>query len=141
MAMTMHVDIVSLETEIFSGRAQMLSVTGIIGELGIAPSHAPLLTQLKPGPVRVKLQNGEEEVYYISGGMLEVQPDVVTILADTAVRANDIDEAAALEAKEQAERALKDREAELDYSMAQAELARAVAQLRVLKELRKIRDK
>ena len=102
MAVSVHVDIVSAETEIFSGLAEMVVATGSLGELGIAPGHAPLLSELRPGQVRVIKQGGEEELYYISGGMLEVQPHFITILADTAIRADDLDEAAALEAKEKA---------------------------------------
>jgi len=135
MAMTIHVDIVSAESEIFSGTAEMVFAPGVMGELGILPRHAPLLTQLKPGEVRVK--NGDsEEVFYVSGGMLEIQPHVVTVLSDTAVRAKDIDEAAALEAKQRAEDALKDKTSEFEYAKAQSELAEAVAQLQAIKKLK-----
>ncbi len=135
MAMTIHVDIVSAESEIFSGTAEMVFAPGVMGELGILPRHAPLLTQLKPGEVRVK--NGDsEESFYVSGGMLEIQPHVVTVLSDTAVRAHDIDEAAALEAKQKAEDALKDKTSEFEYAKAQAELAEAVAQLQAIKKLK-----
>ncbi len=135
MAMTIHVDIVSAESEIFSGTAEMVFAPGVMGELGILPRHAPLLTQLKPGEVRVK--NGDsEEAFYVSGGMLEVQPHVVTVLSDTAVRAKDIDEAAALEAKQRAEDALKDKTSEFEYAKAQSELAEAVAQLQAIKKLK-----
>ncbi len=137
MPYTFHLDIVSAEEEIFSGTVDMLVATGELGELGIAPGHAPLLTTLKPGPVKVTKHGGEEEFYYVSGGMLEVQPHVVTILADTAVRANDVDEAAALEAQKAAENALKDQNAEIEYSKAAAELAEAVAQLRTLQAIRR----
>lgn len=139
MAMTIHCDIVSAEHEIFSGRVTKLSATGSIGELGILPGHAPLLTGIRPGPVRLEMDNGEEEVFFASGGFLEVQPGVVTILADTAQRAEDIDEAAALEAQEAAERALADAAAEFDFSLAAAQLAEATAQRRTLDELRKRR--
>ncbi len=136
MAMTMHVDIVSAEEEIFSGSAEMVFASGVMGELGILPRHAPLLTQLKPGEVRIRKEGGEEEMYYVSGGMLEIQPHVVTILADTAVRAKDLDEKAAIEAKERAERELANKTSEFEYAKAQAELAEAVAQLQAIKKLR-----
>jgi len=136
MSMTIHVDIVSAENEIFSGPAQMVFAPAIMGEVGILPRHAPLLTQLKPGEVRVKLPDGQEEFFYVSGGMLEVQPHVVTVLSDTALRAKDIDEAAALEAKQRAEESLQDRASEFEYAKAQAELAEAVAQLQAIQKLR-----
>ena len=136
MSMTIHVDIVSAENEIFSGPAQMVFAPAIMGEVGILPRHAPLLTQLKPGEVRVKLPDGQEEFFYVSGGMLEVQPHVVTVLTDTALRAKDIDEAAALEAKQRAEEAIQDRTSEFEYAKAQAELAEAVAQLQAIQKLR-----
>ena len=134
---TIQCDIVSAEAEIFSGEASMVVVTGEEGELGIAPRHAPLLTRIKPGQVRVMLPEGGEEFYYVSGGMLEVQPHVVTVLADTATRAADLDEAAALKAKEEAERALADRSADMEMAEAQAQLAEAAAQLAALERLRK----
>ena len=150
MASTIHVDIVSAEAEIHSGEATMVVVTGEEGELGIAPRHAPLLTRIKPGQVfghfhigraigqvRVMLPEGGEEFYYVSGGLLEVQPHVVTVLADTAARAADLDEAAALRAKEDAERALADRSADMEMAEAQAKLAEAVAQLAALERLRR----
>jgi len=137
MAMTLHVDIVSAEKSIFSGTAEMVFAPAIMGEVGIMPRHAPLLTRLKPGEVRVKLPGGEEEFFYVSGGILEIQPHVVTVLADTAARAHDLDEAAAQEAKQRAEEALKDQKSEIDYARAQAELAEAVAQLNALKRLKK----
>ncbi|MDT8450129.1 MAG: F0F1 ATP synthase subunit epsilon [Wenzhouxiangellaceae bacterium] len=137
MASTIQVDIVSAESEIFSGEASMVVVTGEEGELGIAPRHAPLLTRIKPGQVRVMLPEGGEEFFYVSGGMLEVQPHVVTVLADTAARAADLDEAAAIRAKEEAERALADRTADMEMAEAQAQLAEAVAQLAALERLRK----
>jgi len=115
----------------------MVVITGEEGELGIAPRHAPLLTRIKPGQVRVMLPEGGEEFYYVSGGMLEVQPHVVTVLADTAARADDLDEAAAVKAKEEAERALADRSADMEMAQAQAQLAEAVAQLAALERLRK----
>lgn len=139
MAMTFHCDIVSAEQEIFSGRVTMLSLTGSIGELGILPGHAPLITGIRPGPVRLRMDDGEEEVFFASGGYLEVQPGVVTILADTALRAEDIDEAAAAEAQQEAERALRDQAAEIEFSAAAAMLAEATARQRTLDELRKRR--
>jgi len=138
MAMTTHVNIVSAEEEIFSGTAEMIFAPAIMGEVGIAPRHTPMLTPLKAGEVR--LQTGkEEQFFYVSGGMLEVQPHVVTVLADTALRAKDLDEASALEAKKHAEAALKDNAGKLDYAKAQAELAEAVAQLRTIEHLRKLK--
>ena len=137
MAMTVHCDIVSAEEAIFSGLVEMVIAAGSEGDLGIAYGHAPLLTSLKPGPIRVKKQNGEEEVYYVSGGFLEVQPHVITVLADTALRAGDMDEAAALEAKKQAEAALSNQGSDVDYSRAAAQLAEAAAQLRTLQAIRK----
>jgi len=136
MAMTLHVDIVSAENEIFSGAAEMVFAPAIMGEVGILPRHAPLLTQLKPGEVRVRMPGGQEEFFYVSGGMLEVQPHIVTVLTDTALRAKDIDEAAALEAKQRAEQAIQDRTSEFEYAKAQAELAEAVAQLQAIQKLR-----
>jgi len=137
MAMTMHVDVVSAEAEIFSGPATMLFAPGVMGDLGILPRHAPLLTRIKPGEVRIVTPEGEEQFYYVSGGMLEIQPEAVTVLADTALRAKDIDEAAALEAKERAEKALADRSSDIDYATTEAELAEAVAQLRAIQRLKK----
>lgn len=139
MAMTMHCDIVSAEEEIFSGRVTLVTVTGTMGELGIMPGHAPLLTGIRPGPVRLKFDNGDEEVYFASGGFLEVQPGVVTVLADTAVRAEDIDEAAAEEARKEAEHALAERAAGIGFSVAAAQLAEAMARQRTVEELRKRR--
>ncbi|TDJ24843.1 MAG: F0F1 ATP synthase subunit epsilon [Gammaproteobacteria bacterium] len=139
MAMTMHCDIVSAEREIFSGRVTMVIATGTLGELGIMPGHAPLLTGIVPGPVRLKMDGGEEEVFFASGGFLEVQPGVVTVLADTALRADDLDEAEAAAAKDQAERELSDQAADFDFSVAAAQLAEAGARLRTLAELRKRR--
>lgn len=137
MAMTMHVDIVSAENEIFSGLAEMVFAPAVAGEVGVLPRHTPLLTFLRPGEVRVKKPGGEEEFFYVSGGILEIQPHVVTVLSDTAMRAKDIDEAAALEAKSRAEQALKDRTGEFEYAQAEKELAEAVAQLQALQRLRK----
>ncbi|MEE4330668.1 MAG: F0F1 ATP synthase subunit epsilon [Wenzhouxiangella sp.] len=137
MASTIHCDIVSAESEIFSGDVSMVVVSGEEGELGIAPRHAPLLTRLKPGQVRVMLPDGGEEFYYISGGMLEVQPHVVSVLSDTAQRAGDLDEAAAVKAKEEAERALADRSAGMEVAQAQAQLAQAMAQLAALERFRR----
>lgn len=136
MAMTLHVDIVSAEAEIFSGTATMVFAPAEMGEVGIAPRHAPMLSRLKPGEVRVQTQGGAEEFFYVSGGMLEVQPHVVTVLADTAIRARDLDEAQALEAKERAEKLLADKGADIDYARAQAELAESIAQLAAIKKLR-----
>lgn len=136
--MTVHVDVVSAEASIYSGLAEMVAVPGEMGELGIYPSHAPLLTRIKPGSVRIKLPNqSEEELIYVSGGFLEVQPGVITVLADTAIRGVDLDEARALEAKQAAEEAMKNKTADLDYAQAQAELAEAIAQLHAIQKLRK----
>jgi len=137
MAMTLHVDIVSAEEEIFSGTANMVFAPAAMGEVGIAPRHTPLLTRLKPGEVRVQVEGKEEQFFYVSGGMLEIQPHVVTVLADTAVRAKDLDEAAALKAKERAEKAMVDKQTDFDYAKAKAELAEAIAQLRTIQKLRK----
>lgn len=137
MSMTVHVDIVSAESEIFSGLVEMVFAPASMGEMGIAPGHTPLLTKLNPGEVRLQLSEGKEEAFYVSGGMLEVQPRVVTILSDTAVRADDLDEARALEARDQARKALKDQSAEMDYAKALAEYAEAAAQLQAIERLRK----
>ncbi|OGT70832.1 MAG: F0F1 ATP synthase subunit epsilon [Gammaproteobacteria bacterium RIFCSPLOWO2_02_FULL_56_15] len=137
MAMTIHVDIVSAEKEIFSGVAEMVFAPGIMGELGIAPKHSPLLTYLAPGEVRLKLPGGAEESFYVSGGILEIQPHVVTVLSDTAMRAEDLDEAAVLKAKEEADRALHDHAAEMDFAKVLAEQAEVAAQLLTLQRLRK----
>ena len=139
MAPTLRVDVVSAERAIFSGIARMVFAPGEMGELGILPRHAPLLTRLKPGTVRVVTPEGEEEPYYISGGLLEIQPHHVTVLADTALRARDIDEAAAVEAKRRAEEALREKATERDHALVQQEIARAAAQLQTLAQLRKIR--
>jgi F-type H+-transporting ATPase subunit epsilon len=137
MAMTIHVDIVSAEREIYSGTAEMVFAPLATGEVGVLPRHAPLIARMKPGEVRVRTST-EELQFYVSGGVLEVQPHVVTVLADTAIRAKDLDEAAAQAAKQRAEEALKDRKADIDYAQAQADLAQAIAQLR---SIRKLRDK
>lgn len=137
MTMTVHVDIVSAEKEIFSGLAEMVFAPAELGEVGISPRHAPLISRLKPGEVRVKVSDKEVYPFYVSGGMLEIQPHVVTILADTAIRAKDIDEAAAIEAKARAEEALADKSGKIDFATAQAQLTDAVMQLRTLDRLRK----
>ncbi len=136
MAMTVHVDIVSAEESIYSGLVEAVIASAQEGEVGIYPRHAPLLTRLKPGEVRL-LKDGKEEHFYISGGILEVQPHIVTILADTALRADDVNEAAALEAKASAEKALSDKSAKLDFAQAQVQLAEAMAQLRAIERARK----
>lgn len=140
MAMTIHVDVVSAEQSIFSGTAEFVAVPAEMGELGIYPRHTPLITRLKPGSVRMKIADqAEEEVVYVSGGILEVQPNVVTILSDTAIRGHDLDETKALEAKQRAEDAMKDRAAAMDYAKAQSELAEAVAQLQTIQKIRRLR--
>ena len=139
MAHTIHVDIVSAEGEIFSGEAAMVFAPGSQGELGIYPRHAPLLTTLKAGEVRVQVAGEDEHVFYVGGGALEVQPHLVTVLADTAARARDLDEAAAQAAKQRAEDAMRSRVDKIEIAEAQAELARAVAQLRAIERLRKKR--
>lgn len=137
MTNTVHCDIVSAEEEIFSGQVEMVVATGSLGDLGIAPGHMPLLTDLNPGPIRLVKQDGEEEVFYISGGFLEVQPTQVKVLADTALRADDMDELAAEEAKKLAEQELANKSGEFDYSRAATQLAEAAAQLRTLQAIRK----
>ncbi|HUO95302.1 MAG TPA: F0F1 ATP synthase subunit epsilon [Steroidobacteraceae bacterium] len=139
MAHTINVDIVSAEGEIFSGQAAMVFVPAIQGEIGIAPRHAPLLTTLKAGEVRVQTPDGEEHGFYVGGGTLEIQPQRVTVLADTALRARDLDEAAVLAAKQRAEEALREKGDEVSIAEAQAELVRAVAQIKMLERLRKLR--
>jgi len=137
MAKTLHVDIVSAEQAIFSGEATMVIAPGEAGELGILPEHTPLLTRVKPGTVRLQMPDGaEEEVIYVSGGIMEVQPDGVTILADTSVRAHDLDEAKAMEAKRLAEEAIANRSGQMEIAKAQAELAESVAQLAAIRKLR-----
>ena len=135
---TIRVDIVSAEKEIFHGPAELVVATGEMGELGIAPRHAPLITRLKPGQVRVITPGGEEQFFYVSGGILAVQPQVVTILADTAIRAKDLDEAAALKVKEHAERILANRTDAMEVAQAQAELSQALAQIAAITRLRKM---
>ncbi len=134
---TMYLDIVSAEAAIFSGVVRSVVATGKSGELGIFPGHTALLTSLKPGQISVVLEDSHEEVFYMSGGMLEVQPDVVTVLADTAVRAADLDEAAALAAKEEAEKKLSEQKAGVEYTRALTELAESAAQLRAIQMIRK----
>lgn len=136
MTVTLRVDIVSAEQEIFSGQAEMVLATGVAGELGIAPGHAPLLTALKPGNIRILLGGQEEEIFYVSGGMLEVQPYIVTVLADTVTRASDIDEAAAQAVKERAEKMLTEKNSEIDLARASAELAEAIAQIQAARKLK-----
>ena len=137
MAMTVHLDVVSAEEKLFSGLVETLQVTGSEGELGVYPGHAPLLTAIKPGMVRVVKQFGEEQLFYVAGGMLEVQPGTVSVLADVAIRAEDLDEAAAREAKNAAEQAISNPTADFEYAQAAAELAEAIAQLRIIQKLRK----
>jgi F-type H+-transporting ATPase subunit epsilon len=141
MIMLLQVDIVSAEIQIYSGKAEMVIVTGILGEIGIVYGHSPLLTKLKPGYVRIKKENkpdSEEEYIYVSGGILEIQPHTVSILAETAVRGTELDEAAALASKERAEQLLKSKQhSDFDYSLAESELAQAMAQLKTIKDLRK----
>ena len=137
MSRTLRVDIVSAEAEIFSGEAQLVVATGEMGELGIAPRHAPLITRLKPGHVDVVLANGERQQFWVSGGILEVQPQVVTVLADTAARTADLDEASAQRAKQEAEDALANRTDAMEIAEAQAKLAEAITQLQALERMRK----
>jgi len=138
MALTVHVDVVSAEESIFSGLAEFVVLPGEVGELGIFPGHMPLMTRIKPGAVRLKLPNQErEELIFVAGGILEVQPGIVTVLADTAIRGHDLDEAKAMDAKKRSEEAIGNRSSEMDYARAQAELAEAVAQLAAIQRLRK----
>ena len=138
MAMTIHVDVVSAEESIFSGLAEFVVLPGETGELGILPNHTQLMTRIRPGTVRLKLPDrAEEELIFVAGGMLEVQPNCVTVLADTAIRGHDLDEAKALEAKKQAEEAMRNRTSEMEYAKAEAELASAIAQLQAIQRLRK----
>ena len=137
MTATIRCDIVSAEAEIFHGTATLGVASGDEGELGIAPRHAPLITRLKPGQVRVIAENGDEQSFYVSGGIIEVQPQVVTILADTAIRAKDLDEAAVIRAKEEAERLLATRTDTVEVAQAQAELAQLVAQVQAIERLKK----
>ena len=133
---TIHVDVVSAETLIFSGEAKFVALPGESGELGILPRHTPLITRIKPGTVRIEKADGSEEFIFVAGGILEVQPNVVTVLADTAIRGKDLDEAKAEEAKKRAEEALRNKDATIDYAVAQAELISAVAQLAAIRMLR-----
>lgn len=137
MASTIRCDIVSAEEEIFHGEVQMVVASGEMGELGIAPRHAPLITRLKPGQVRVTLANGEEQLFYVSGGILEVQPQVVTVLTDTAIRGGDLDEAAAMKAMEEAQRIIAGRGEAQDLAAAQEQLVQSQAQLQALAQLKK----
>jgi F-type H+-transporting ATPase subunit epsilon len=137
MAMTMHLNIVSAENEIYSGTVIQVFAPAEMGEVGIMPRHAPMLSTLKAGVVRAISQDEEEQTFFVSGGILEIQPHVITILSDTALRADDIDESAALEAKAQAEAAMKDKASDMDYAKAKAELLAAVAQIEALKKIRK----
>ncbi len=140
MAHTIHVDVVSAEAQIFSGEAEFVALPGEAGELGIYPKHTPLITRIKPGAVRIKVTGqAEEEFVFVAGGILEVQPDTVTVLADTAIRGRDLDEAKATDAKKMAQEALVNTEAKLDYAKAQAELAVAIAQLAAIEKLRQRR--
>ena len=137
MAHTIHVDVVSAEESIFSGEAEFVALPGEAGELGIYPKHTPLITRIRPGAVRIKVPGqAEEEFVFVAGGILEVQPNAVTVLADTAIRGGDLDEAKALEAKKQAEELMVNRESEIDYAKAQSELATAIAQLAAIAKLR-----
>ena len=137
MTKSIRCDIVSAHEEIFSGDVSMVFATGVAGELGISPRHAPLITQLKPGPVRVLDSTGDEQFFFVTGGIIEVQPHVVTIMADTAMRGEDLDQAAAEAAKAEAERELADRTGEMEVAQAQAKLLEAVAQLQAMEHLRK----
>jgi len=136
MANTIHVDVVSAEEGIFSGEAEFVVLPGVMGELGVYPKHTPLITQIRPGPVRIKEPGKEEEIIFVQGGFLEVQPDVVTVLSDTAIRARDLDEAKALEAKRRAEEALQNKTSSQEIATAEGELASAVAQLAAIRRLR-----
>ena len=133
----MLINIVSAENEIFSGEAKMFFAPAANGDIGVLPNHTPLLSQLLPGEVRITLTDGEDEAFYITGGLLEVQPDGVTVLSDTAVRAHDLDEAAAIEARERAEQLMQGRESDIDYAAAQSEFAEAIAQIATIQRLRK----
>ncbi len=141
MATTVHCSIVSAEQEIFSGLIEMIVATGSLGELGIKPGHAPLLSGIKPGPVRLILEGGEEEVFFASGGYIEVQPTAVTILADTAIRADNIDEAAAAEAERKAQAELNDNRADVDFARVSADLQEQAAMLRTVRKLREQKNR
>ena len=137
MASTIKIDVVSAEESIFSGEAAFVVAPALMGEVGIYPRHTPMLTSIKPGALRIQLENGEEQLIFISGGILEVQPGLVTVLADTAIRGSDLDEAKALEVKRLAEETLKSNASEVNYAAAQVELAEALAQLQAISKLRK----
>ena len=137
MASTVHCSIVSAEEEIFSGQVEAVIASGTIGELGLFPGHTPLLTGVRPGPVRLKLEGGAEEIFFASGGYLEVQPSAVTILADTALRADDLDEVAALEAQKKAEQELSDNKSDIDFGRVQADIQETAAMLRTIRKYRK----
>jgi len=136
MATSVDCDIVSAEESVFAGKVEFISLTGTLGELGITPGHTPLLSEVKPGPVHMRMESGEEDILYVSGGFLEVQPPKITLLVDTAIRAADLDEAAAEESSRQAEQAMADKTSEFEYSRAAGQLAEAVAQLRTLRQIR-----
>ena len=138
---TIHVEIVSAEEHIWSGEGTMVFAPGIMGELGIAPRHTPLITQLKPGDVRVQTEDGKEALFFISGGILEIQPDIITVLSDTAIRADDLDEAKAIEAQKRAEETMRDKGSEMDYARAKAELAQITAQLRSIEKIKAMRKR
>ena len=137
--MSIRIDIVSTEAEIYSGTANMVYIPAIMGEIGVAPRHTPLLTTLKAGEVRVQIEGQDEQFFYVSGGLVEVQPHIITVLADTALRAKDIDEVAAQEAKARAEKAMEDNSSEFEFAKAKAQLAEAIAQLRAVKKIKKLR--
>jgi F-type H+-transporting ATPase subunit epsilon len=140
MAMTIHIDVVSAEESIFSGEAEFVAAPAKMGEIGIYPRHTPMITPIKAGALRIKVPNeAEEQLIFISGGLLEVQPGVITVLADTAIRGHDLDEAKANETKRAAEEAMKDKKSDIDYASVQAEFAEAIAQLRAIERLRKTR--
>jgi F-type H+-transporting ATPase subunit epsilon len=139
MPMSIRIDIVSTEAEIYSGTANMVYIPAIMGEIGVAPRHTPLLTTLKAGEVRVQIEGQDEQFFYVSGGLVEVQPHIITVLADTALRAKDIDEVAAQEAKARAEKAMEDNSSEFEFAKAKAQLAEAIAQLRAVKKIKKLR--
>ena len=135
--MTIHIDIVSAEGQLYEGEASMVFAPGIMGEIGVTPRHAPLLTALNPGEMRIQTEDGKEESFFVSGGIIEIQPFSITVLADTALRADDIDEAAALEAQKRAEEALADQKDDVDFAQAQSQLAEAAARLKVVQALKK----
>lgn len=136
---TIHVDVVSAEEQIFSGKARFVALPGEAGELGILPGHTPLITRIKPGAVRIEDEAGNEDFVFVAGGILEVQPGTVTVLADTAIRGKDLDEAKAADAKRRAEEALTNKDSNIEYATAQAELAEAIAQLAAIQKFRKVK--